>query len=164
MKRPRFLKALLLVAGLLAPGGAGPAGVEAQTIKVGAVIPLTGRYASLGTELRHGYEIAIEHINGAGGVQIGHRRVPIELIVLDDESDAIKTVARFETHAASGVLAYLGGVGSGLHAAGASIAEKNRIPYLGVGFASRASTGRGFATSSRRSGSLPTSSGPPMPS
>jgi branched-chain amino acid transport system substrate-binding protein len=56
-------------------------------------------------------------------------------MVLDDESDATKTIARLETHAAQAVLAYLGGVGSDLHAAGATIAEKNRIPYLGVGFA-----------------------------
>lgn len=107
----------------------------AQTIKVGVVTPLTGRYASIGNEVKHGYEIAVDRINGGGGIQVGNRRLPIEMIVLDDESDATKTVARLETHAAQGVVAYLGGVGSDLHAAGASIAEKNRIPYLGVGFA-----------------------------
>ena len=109
--------------------------IFAQTIKVGAVIPLTGRYASIGNDLKHGYEIAVERINAVGGIQVGNRRVPIELMVLDDESDATKTVARLETHAAQGVLAYFGGVGSDLHAAGATIAEKNRIPYLGIGFA-----------------------------
>lgn len=107
----------------------------AQTIKVGVVTPLTGRYASIGNEVKHGYEIAVERINAAGGIQVGNRRLPIEIIVLDDESDPTKTVARLETHAAQGVVAYLGGVGSDLHAAGATIAEKNRIPYLGVGFA-----------------------------
>ena len=109
--------------------------VFAQTIKVGAVVPLTGRYASIGNDLKHGYDIAVERINAAGGIQVGNRRFPLELMVLDDESDATKTVARLETHAAQGVLAYFGGVGSDLHAAGATIAEKNRIPYLGVGFA-----------------------------
>jgi branched-chain amino acid transport system substrate-binding protein len=107
----------------------------AQTIKVGVVTPLTGRYASIGNEVKHGYDIAVERINTAGGIQVGNRRAPVELIVLDDESDATKTVARLETHGVQGVVAYLGGVGSDLHAAGASIAEKNRIPYLGVGFA-----------------------------
>jgi branched-chain amino acid transport system substrate-binding protein len=33
------------------------------------------------------------------------------------------------------VVAYLGGFGSDLHAAAASVAEKNKIPYLGVAFA-----------------------------
>jgi len=107
----------------------------AQTIKVGVVTPLTGRYASIGNEVKYGYEIAVERINAVGGIQVGNRRLPIEMIVLDDESDPTKTVARLETHAAQGVVAYLGGVGSDLHAAGATIAEKNRIPYLGVGFA-----------------------------
>ena len=106
-----------------------------QTIKVGVVAPLSGRYAAIGNELKHGYDIAVEKINAGGGVQVGNRRLLLELIVLDDESDATKTVARLETHAAQGVVAYLGGVGSDLHAAGATVAEKNRIPYLGVGFA-----------------------------
>jgi branched-chain amino acid transport system substrate-binding protein len=34
-----------------------------------------------------------------------------------------------------GVVAYLGGFGSDLHAAAAAIAEKNKVPYLGVAFA-----------------------------
>jgi branched-chain amino acid transport system substrate-binding protein len=40
-----------------------------------------------------------------------------------------------ETLATQGVVAYLGGAGSDLHAAAASIADKNKIPYLGIGFA-----------------------------
>lgn len=122
---------LSIVLALLAPSSEG----IAQTIKIGVVTPLTGRYAAIGTDLKHGYDIAVEKINAAGGIQVGARRLPLELLVLDDESDATKTVARLETHAVQGVVAYLGGVGSDLHAAGATIAEKNRIPYLGVGFA-----------------------------
>ena len=61
--------------------------VFAQTIKVGAVVPLTGRYASIGNDLKHGYDIAVERINAAGGIQVGTRRFPVELMVLDDESD-----------------------------------------------------------------------------
>ncbi len=44
-------------------------------------------------------------------------------------------MARLETLAAQGVVAYLGRFGSDLHAAAASVAEKNKIPYLGVAFA-----------------------------
>src|SRR5262249_54254913 len=107
----------------------------AQSTKLGSLMPLTWRYASIGNDLKPGYDIAVERINAAGGIQVGNRRFPIELMVLDDESDATKTVARLETHAAQGVLAYFGGAGSDLHAAGATIAEKNRIPYLGIRFA-----------------------------
>ena len=112
-----------------------PAATAAQAIKVGTVVPLTGRYAAGGAQVRAGYEIAVEDVNRAGGVTVGGAKVPLELVILDDESDATKTVARFESLAAQGVVAYLGGFGSDLHAAAASVAEKNKIPYLGVAFA-----------------------------
>jgi branched-chain amino acid transport system substrate-binding protein len=108
---------------------------RAQSIKIGAVVPLTGRYAAGGAQNKAGYEIAVEHINGAGGVSVGAKKMRLELSLLDDESDPTKTVARLETLAAQDVVAYLGGFGSDLHAAAASIADKNKIPYLGVAFA-----------------------------
>jgi len=77
----------------------------------------------------------VEDVNRAGGVTLGGRKAPLELAMLDDESDATKTVARLESLAGQEVVAYLGGFGSDLHAAAASVAEKNRIPYLGVAFA-----------------------------
>jgi branched-chain amino acid transport system substrate-binding protein len=128
---PWGARLLLLAVGL----GAWPAVTIAQTVKVGAVIPLTGRYAAGGAQVRAGYEIAVEDVNRGGGVTVGGKKTPLELLILDDESDATKTVARLETLAAQGVVAYLGGFGSDLHAAAASVAEKNRIPYLGVAFA-----------------------------
>ena len=109
--------------------------VAAESVKLGAVVPLTGRYGPGGAQVRAGYEIAVEHINTAGGVTVGGRKLPLELVVLDDESDATKTVARLETLAAQQVVVYLGGFGSDLHAAAASVAEKNRIAYLGIAFA-----------------------------
>src|SRR5919197_895412 len=112
-----------------------PTLAAAQTIKVGAVVPLTGRYGGGGAQVRAGYEIGVEHVNAAGGVAVGGKKMPLELVLLDDESDATKTVSRLETLAAQGVVAYLGGFGSDLHAAAASVAEKNRTPYLGVAFA-----------------------------
>src|SRR6266699_2114671 len=125
----------LLSLGVLAALVGGPGLAAAQPVKVGAVVPLTGRYGAGGAQVRAGYEIAVEHINAAGGVTVGGKKMPIELTLLDDESDATKTVARLETLAAQGVVAYLGGFGSDLHAAAAAVAEKNRVPYLGVAFA-----------------------------
>jgi branched-chain amino acid transport system substrate-binding protein len=112
-----------------------PMPASAQAVKVGAVVPLTGRYGPGGAQVRAGYELAVEDVNAAGGVTIGGKKTPLELVLLDDESDATKTVARLETLAAQDVVAYLGGFGSDLHAAAASVAEKNRIPYLGIAFA-----------------------------
>ena len=115
--------------------GLAPTAAWAQTVKMGAVVPLTGRYGAGGAQIRAGYEIAVEQINAGGGVTVGSAKMPIELVLLDDESDATKTVARLETLASQGVAGYLGGFGSDLHAAAASVAEKNKIPYLGIAFA-----------------------------
>jgi len=126
------MKLLGLLLALLALS---PLPAWAQSIKVGAVVPLTGRYGAGGAQVRAGYEIAVEHVNAAGGVGVAGKKMPLELVLLDDESDATKTVSRLETLAAQGVVAYLGGFGSDLHAAAASVAEKNKVPYLGVAFA-----------------------------
>lgn len=126
---------------LLAQGSAGaPAGLT----PLGAVIPLTGRFASGGAQVKAGYELAVEDINARGGVQVGNRRIPLELVILDDESDPTKTVSRLETLATQGAVAYLGGFGSDLHAAAAAVAEKNRIPYCGVAFALHSIHQKGF--------------------
>jgi branched-chain amino acid transport system substrate-binding protein len=63
------------------------------------------------------------------------KKVPLELQILDDASDASQTAARMETLNQSGILAYFGGFGSDLHAAAAAVAEKNKTPYVGVAFA-----------------------------
>src|SRR6266850_2967593 len=125
----------LLSLGVLAALVGGPGLAAAQPVKVGAVVPLTGRYGSGGAQVRAGYEIAVEHINAAGGVSVAGKKLPLELVILDDESDATKTVSRLETLAAQDVVVYLGGFGSDLHAAAASVAEKNKTPYLGIAFA-----------------------------
>src|SRR3712207_3398956 len=57
-----------------------------EPIRIGAVVPLQGRYAALGAQVRPGYEIAVEDINAAGGIEIGGVRRPLELKILDDES------------------------------------------------------------------------------
>ncbi len=130
MKR-RFV---LLILGMLGSFGFRSSSI-AQTFKIGAVVPLTGRFAALGAQVKTGYEIAVQQINAGGGVDVGGKKLQLELVMLDDESDPTKTVARLETLASQGVAAYLGGAGSDLHAAAASIAEKNKIPYLGIAFA-----------------------------
>jgi branched-chain amino acid transport system substrate-binding protein len=105
------------------------------TIKVGAVIPLTGAMASGGKDVRAGYEIAVKHINDAGGVFVkeSNKKMPIELIVLDDESDAVKTATRLDKlYSMDNVIVYLSGFSSDLNVVGMSVAEKNKVPWIGV--------------------------------
>ena len=125
---------------LAACGGDDDGGTSGQApseIKIGAVVPLTGRYAAGGGQIKNGYEIAVEEINAGGGVQVKQykTKIPLKLELLDDASDPNQTVQRLETLYSQNVSAYLGGFGSDIHAAAAPIAEKNKIPYIGVAFA-----------------------------
>src|SRR3990172_7794185 len=109
-----------------------------ETIKVGAVIPLTGAFAGGGAQVQRGYQLAVEAVNAAGGIYVEEydTQIPLELIELDDASDPNTTVSNLETlNSEHEVVAYLGGFGSSLHAAAAAVAEANQVPYLGVAFA-----------------------------
>src|SRR5918912_465279 len=119
----------------LAGGGFGAAAPAAFTI--GATICLTGRYAQLGEQVNNGYLLAFEDLNKAGpSHKASGQKFTLNLKVLDNGSDPTSTIQQLETLAAQDqVLAYLGGAGSDLHAAGAAVADKNKTPYIGVAFA-----------------------------
>jgi branched-chain amino acid transport system substrate-binding protein len=133
------VKLLFLCLVLLSSAVAGcqPQAQAPERIDVGAVIPLTGAFAGGGVQVQRGYEMAVEDINADGGIYVEafDATIPIELHIMDDESDPNSTVSSLESLNSDGVVAYLGGFGSSLHEAAAAIAEKNQVPYLGVAFA-----------------------------
>ena len=109
-----------------------------EFIEIGASIPLTGKYGSLGAMVLPGYEFAVADINADGGVYVEEYgvKIPLRFTYYDDESDPTKAVSKLETlYSEQGVVAYLGGAGSEMHAAASAIAEKNQVPYCGIAFA-----------------------------
>jgi branched-chain amino acid transport system substrate-binding protein len=129
----------------------GPVDLEAasapKTIKVGGAVSLTGSFASGGIESKFGYEQAVADINKEGGVYVKEfdKKIPLELIIEDDESASTKCVARLEKmHSVDKVVAYLGPYGSTLAAAAAGVAEKNKIPILAVSFSLLAPHQQGY--------------------
>jgi branched-chain amino acid transport system substrate-binding protein len=120
-----------------------------EFIEIGASIPLTGRFGSLGSQVNVGYEYAVDDINAAGGVYVAEygTQVPFRLTVYDDESDPTKAVTKMESlFSDQEVVAYLGGAASGMHAATTAIAELHGVPYLGVSFAWWNIHQRGYTT------------------
>lgn len=105
--QPLFLFICILL-GCLAtglPGCSGPA-----PISIGFAGPLTGSYADLGVQGRNGAQLAIEHVNAAGGVA-GR---PLELLVADDSGWDGGTVEAAETLIDARVTAVLGHMTSSL--------------------------------------------------
>ena len=72
---------------------------SAEEITVGVAGPMTGQYASFGTQLRNGAEAAVADINAAGGV-LGKK---LKLSVGDDACDPKQTRAIAEKFASSKV-------------------------------------------------------------
>ena len=98
-----------------------------DTIKVGEYASLTGKEASFGQSSHKGITMAIEEMNGAGGV-LGRR---IELITEDNQTlpGQSATVAK-KLIARDRVVALLGEVSSGRSLEAAPIAQAARIPMI----------------------------------
>src|SRR6266581_4375283 len=88
---------LTIASGLLAAckptAGTGGSGAQAAVdkIKVGAVLPLTGAFSASGQYFQQGYQLAADERNQQGGLTLGKQKVPVELRILDDGSDASKS-------------------------------------------------------------------------
>jgi branched-chain amino acid transport system substrate-binding protein len=58
----------------------------ADTIKLALTGPYSGGSAPMGTSTRDGSKLAIAEINAAGGIQVGDKKMKIEIIERDDEA------------------------------------------------------------------------------
>jgi branched-chain amino acid transport system substrate-binding protein len=70
----------LLLCALALPAGA------ADTVKIAVTGPFTGGSAPMGASMRDGAKLAIAEINAAGGIQVGARKLKIEVVERDDEA------------------------------------------------------------------------------
>ncbi|WP_257308274.1 ABC transporter substrate-binding protein [Geothrix fuzhouensis] len=57
-----------------------------DTVKLAITGPFTGGSAPMGTSTRDGAKLAIAEINAAGGIQVGGKKMKIEVIERDDEA------------------------------------------------------------------------------
>jgi len=115
-----------------------------QTIAVGAIVSLSGFDSNLGHQAKAGYEMAVEDVNAAGGVLVKEygKKIPLEVIVQDMESNPQKAVSRMEYLLTSkAVVSY---VGTTFISAGSGVAEKNKIPTIVVASAVQGVHERGF--------------------
>ena len=81
----------------LATLGAGLAlgiGAQAEDIKIGASLPLTGGFSIAGQKHQQGYELCVKLINEGGGID-GRQ---IELIVTDNRSDPATAINQYERY------------------------------------------------------------------
>jgi branched-chain amino acid transport system substrate-binding protein len=111
--------------------GGGAARAAGDEIVVGAPISLTGSQAGDGQEEKWAYEQAVADINKTGGVTIKGKKVPVRLVIADDESSEGKVAAAVENLVKAQKVDILLSTHSGpMNLAGAIVAEKYKKFYM----------------------------------
>lgn len=117
----------VMVAGVLILGLAAGAAFSADTVRIGALVPLTGAAAADGLSALNSLKIAVDNVNAEGGI-LGKR---LELIYYDDRADAKEAVAL--AHKLIGqdkIVAVVGGSYSMPSRAVATIFQEEEIPFV----------------------------------
>jgi branched-chain amino acid transport system substrate-binding protein len=110
----------------LAAGAIVAAPVQAEPVKIGASLPMTGGLAINGQKHKAGYELCIDLINQAGGL-LG---APVEIVISDNQSSNETAQAQFERLInEDDVDVLFGTFSSRLTFPTTSIAEQNRMVY-----------------------------------
>jgi branched-chain amino acid transport system substrate-binding protein len=135
------LRALVTIA-LIAAGAPALPAADGE-IKIGAVLPVTGKESKIGGAYKQATEFAVKEVNDAGGLDVGGRKMKIALTLLDDTSDAPKSAQLVEQLCAQEkVHAVIGGYGSQLVQAQSVVPERYGIPYISGGAGARSIYGR----------------------
>jgi branched-chain amino acid transport system substrate-binding protein len=99
---------------------------EGEPIRIGVLTSLTGNFAPWGLQVRDGMQLAADDVNAEGGV--GGR--PIELEVVDDQSNADEGASGIERLIEDGVVTVAGIISSDVGLATARIAEELETPLF----------------------------------
>jgi branched-chain amino acid transport system substrate-binding protein len=121
-----------------------PAAQAQEAVKLGLIVPLSGPWARQGEVMRVGAEMAIDHINAAGGIEsLGGR--PVELVVFDtgDSVERAKNAAQRMVAEHPDLIGITGSYLSSFTLAVSEVTERAALPMLTLSY-SDLITGRGF--------------------
>jgi branched-chain amino acid transport system substrate-binding protein len=131
ISRRKFLQSTALGAAATAGLLQAPVVMHAQgaAIKVGVLHPVSGPLSYSGQQGRLGAQMAIEEINGAGGIKaLGGAK--IEAVLGDAQSTPEGGNAEVEKMNAAGVAAVVGGYASSICLAASQTAARYDLPYI----------------------------------
>lgn len=132
-----------LLAGAIAAGST--AAFAQETIVLGAAVSETGKYSAEGMHTKNGYDLAVERINAAGGIDVGGTTYLLEIKYYDDESEAARAAELAERLIdQDGIQFILGPYGSPITAAMAPITEQYGVPMVEANGASRSIFTKGY--------------------
>ncbi len=128
MRRTVLVAAIGCMFALMAP----PQPAAAQDrVTIGVLTALTGPLAAPGRFQMNGFNLAVEELNEAGGIQVGNRRLRVELRTYDtrgNPAEGATAMQRLTT--VDRVPVVLGELSSGVVAAIGPIAADNEVPFV----------------------------------
>ncbi len=154
IRRCRWWFVALPIVGALVAVGCAPAQHSKQaagavtvpdTITVGATLPLTGTESKAGGFYKQGYDLAFDLANRAGGIDVGGKKVKVQLKLLDDTTDQAKAVNLAQRLISQDKVSFmLGTYTTPLVQAQSVVAEQAQIPYVNGGGAALSIYNRGY--------------------
>ena len=125
LSRRTFISAAIALIG----ASLAPSALAAEPIKIGLVTALSGQSALAGEAITRGLTVAIDEINAKGGL-LGGRK--LELVKRDDEANPAKgTTAARELMFKEKVAVLFGGLDTPVSLAIVSLANQNKVPFMG---------------------------------
>lgn len=154
----RHITAALISAALLvacgketpppAPKTEAPKAPEIMVVKIGSASPLTGPQAHIGIDIRNGVQLAVEDLN-AKGVEIGGKKVKLELVSEDDEANPTKATTVAQKLVDAKVAAVVGHFNSGASIPASKIYADGGVPQISPSSTNPDYTLKGFKTTFR---------------
>jgi branched-chain amino acid transport system substrate-binding protein len=105
---------------------------EPQKTKIGILLPLTGTFAAVAETQKEGALLAIDVVNGRGGLNMPNGKVMLEPVVADDEAKQDVGVRRFRYMVSEGVKGLGGQTWAPLAYAINAMVAKQPLPYFPV--------------------------------
>ena len=130
MKIKYLLAALTCVgAGVLQPA------LAQETLKLGALVTLSGAGAAWGQGMKNAAELAADKVNAAGGLEVAGKKYKVEIIPYDDKYQANEAVTVANRLVFEDKVQYIiGPVGSAPALAIQPVTEKAKVLIFTLGF------------------------------
>lgn len=124
--RRALVGATLLTAALF-----GPQAYAQETIRFGAPLPLTGPLAPEAQKQREGYDLWADKVNQAGGINVGGKKMKVEIVYVDYQSNTPRAVQAAEKLITQEKVQFLfSPFGSGAAKAASTVSEKYGVPTI----------------------------------
>ncbi|HLT28050.1 MAG TPA: amino acid ABC transporter substrate-binding protein [Zeimonas sp.] len=102
-----------------------------ETIRFGAPLPLTGALAPEALKQQQGYDLWAEQVNKAGGIDVGGKKMKVEIVYTDYQSNTPRAVQAAERLITQEKVHFLfSPFGSGAAKAASTVSEKYKVPTI----------------------------------